>query len=205
VGQLRGGLHALLRGGDKPGSAPLLVAVIWGATANNVLNLYTAGLGLLALRIVVPRWVAVCLVGAIATVLTFIAVFIHDFTSLYAEWLSLTIILLAPWAAIILVDYFVRKGVYSVQGLHTWGKGPYWYSAGINWPALGVYLVGVLAALSVANSTLWTSPLTKFVGGADLSLFAGLLVTGALYYALASRQLSRQVPTSQIKPTAQHA
>jgi NCS1 family nucleobase:cation symporter-1 len=173
----------------------LLIAVIWGATANNVLNLYTAGLGLLALRIVVPRWIAVCLVGGIAAILTFIAVFIYDFTSLYAEWLSLTIILLAPWAAIILVDYFVRRGRYDIQGLHTWGKGPYWYSGGINWPALGVYVVGVLAALALANSTLWTSPLTKLVGGADLSLFAGLLVTGALYYLLATRQLSQKAVT----------
>jgi NCS1 family nucleobase:cation symporter-1 len=180
---------------------PLLIAVIWGATANNVLNLYTAGLGLLALRIVVPRWVAVCLVGAIATALTIIAVFVYDFTSLYAEWLSLTIILLAPWAAIILVDYFVRKGRYDVQGLHTWGTGVYWYRGGINWPALAVYAVGIVAALAFANSTLWTSPLTHLIGGADLSLFAGLIVTAVLYYAVATRQVRSRSTRPQPSPT----
>jgi NCS1 family nucleobase:cation symporter-1 len=170
---------------------PFLVVVIWGATANNVLNLYTAGLGLLALRIQVPRWMAVCLVGLIAAVLTFIAVFVYNFMSLYAEWLSLTLILLCPWAAILLVDYAVRGGRYDAEGLHTWGRGPYWYHGGVNWPALVVYALGVVAALSVANSTLWASPIsTKFLGGADLSLFAGLIVTGALYYIVASRQLT---------------
>jgi NCS1 family nucleobase:cation symporter-1 len=155
-----------------------------------VLNLYTAGLGLLALRVYAPRWAAVCIVAAIATVLTCIAVFVYNFMSLYAEWLSLTLILLTPWTAILLIDYYVRRGQYDVDGLHTWGRGPYWYRGGFNWPALVVFALGVLAALSVANSTLWASPIsTRFLGGADLSLFAGLIVTGFLYYVVVKRQL----------------
>lgn len=171
---------------------PFLLVVIWGTTANNVLNLYTAGLGLLALRIKVQRWVAVCLVGAIATALTIIAVFVYNFMSLYAEWLSLTLIFLTPWGAILLTDYLVRRGKYDVEGLHSWGRGPYWYRGGVNWPALAVYVVGIIAALAVANSTLWQSPIsTKLLGGADLSLFAGLIVTGVLYYIVARRQVAR--------------
>ena len=182
---------------------PFLIAVIWGATANNVLNLYTAGLGLLALRILVPRWIAVALVGALATVLTFIAVFVYDFTSLYAAWLSLTIILLAPWAAILLVDYFVRKGRYDSAALHTWGTGAYWYRGGFNWPALAVYFIGIVASLMFASSTLWTGPLAQFVGGADLSIFTGLLVTGVLYYLLASRQIGRRpMPGAEVSQPA---
>lgn len=171
---------------------PFLLVVIWGAIANNVLNLYTAGLGLLALRIHAPRWLAVCIVATIATVLTCIAVFVYNFMSLYAEWLSLTLILLTPWTAILLVDYYVRHGQYDVEGLHTWRRGPYWYRGGVNWPALGVYLIGIVASLAVANSTLWSSPIsTRFLGGADLSLFVGLIITGALYYVVARRQISK--------------
>ena len=123
--------------------------------------------------------------------LTFIAIFVYDFTSLYASWLSLTIILLAPWAAILLVDYYVRKGRYDSAALHTWGRGAYWYQGGINWPALGVYLIGVLASMMFASTTLWTGPLVRFVGGADLSIFTGLLLTGLLYYILATRQIDQ--------------
>jgi len=172
---------------------PFLLVVIWGAIANNVLNLYTAGLGLLALRVLVPRWVAVALVGGIAAVLTFIAVFFYNFMSLYAEWLSLTLILLTPWTAILVVDYFVRRGRYDVEALHTWGRGPYWYRRGINWAALAVYAVGIACAFALANSTLWTSPISKnWLGGADLSLEAGLLITGVLYYFVAKAQLSTE-------------
>ncbi len=180
---------------------PFLLVVIWGAIANNVLNLYTAGLGLLALRVRAQRWVAVSIVAVIATILTCIAVFVYNFMSLYAEWLSLTLILLAPWTAILLIDYLVRRGRYDVEGLHTWGKGPYWYRSGWNWPALLVYLVGILAALAVANSTLWSSPIsTQMLGGADLSLFAGLIVTGALYYLVVRRQVAKVQAESAIVP-----
>lgn len=178
---------------------PFLLVIIWGAIANNVLNLYTAGLGLLALRIHAQRWIAVCIVASIATILTCIAVFVYNFMSLYAEWLSLTLILLTPWTAILLIDYFVRRGQYDVEGLHTWGKGPYWYRGGFNWPALAVYVVGIAASLAVANSTLWSSPIsTQFLGGADLSLFVGLLVTGALYYIVVKRQVKAQTQSVNI-------
>jgi hypothetical protein len=49
----------------------------------------------------------------------------------------------------------------------------------------------VVASFAVANSTLWASPIsTQFLGGADLSLFAGLIVTGLLYYLVARRQIA---------------
>jgi nucleobase:cation symporter-1, NCS1 family len=170
---------------------PFLLVVIWGCSANNVLNLYTAGLGLLALRIVVPRWVAVCIVAAISAVLIFIAVFIYNFMALYAEWLSLTLILLSPWTAILLVDYIVRRGRYDINGLHSWGRGPYWYHHGFNWPTLAVYGIGIIASLAVAKSTIWSSPIaTEFLGGADLSLFVGLIATGILYYFVARREIA---------------
>jgi nucleobase:cation symporter-1, NCS1 family len=130
---------------------PFLLVVIWGAIANNVLNLYTAGLGLLALRIHAQRWIAVCIVASIAAALT-----------------------------------------YDVQGLHTWGRGPYWYRNGFNWSALVVYIIGIIASLAVANSTLWASPIsTNYLGGADLSLFAGLIVTGVLYYLVGKKQIQK--------------
>ena len=145
---------------------------------------------MLALRIRVPRWIAVCLVGLIATILTVIAVFFYNFMSLYAEWLSLTLIVLTPWAAILLTDYLLRRGEYDYEALHTWGQGTYWYRGGVNWIPLGIYVVGVLAAFSLANSTLWTSPISAhLLGGADLSLFAGLIVTSLLYYAVMRSRL----------------
>jgi NCS1 family nucleobase:cation symporter-1 len=172
--------------------APFLLVVIMGATANNVLNIYTAGLGLLALRVNVQRWLAVCLVALIASVPTVVAVFLYDFMSLYDEWLSLTLIFLTPWGAILVTDYLVRHGRYVPEALHTWGAGPYWYRGGFNWPSLGVLALAMLAAVAVAHSILWQSPVSRtLLGGADLSLFAGFAVAGVLYFLVARWQLRR--------------
>jgi NCS1 family nucleobase:cation symporter-1 len=171
-----------------------LAAVLWGAVANNVLNLYTAGLGLLALRVHAPRWVAVLVIGIGASVLTYIAIFGYNFMDLYAQWLILTLSFLSPWVAILLVDFWLRRGRYNVIGLHTWGRGPYWFRNGINWSALGIYLLGIVAALAFSNSTVWASPLAvDYLGGADLSLFVGFLLTGTLYYLVESRRIRAAV------------
>src|SRR5262245_60028397 len=167
-----------------------LAAVLWGTVANNVLNLYTAGLGLLALRIRTQRWIAVLVVGIGAAILTYIAIFVYNFMSLYAQWLTLTLAFLSPWVAILLMDYWLRRGHYDVSGLHTWGVGAYWFRNGVNWRALGIYILGIVAALAFSNSTLWASPLAvEYLGGADLSLFVGLLLTGTLYYLVEGRRI----------------
>jgi len=167
-----------------------LAAVLWGTVANNVLNLYTAGLGLLALRIHTQRWIAVLIVGIGASVLTYIAIFVYNFMSLYAQWLTLTLAFLSPWVAILLMDYWLRRGHYDVTGLHTWGVGAYWFHNGVNWRALGIYILGIVAALVFSNSTIWASPLAvNYLGGADLSLFVGFLLTGTLYYLIEGRRI----------------
>jgi len=172
-----------------------LAAVLWGTVANNVLNLYTAGLGLLALRVRAPRWIAVLGVGIGASVLTYIAIFVYNFMSLYAQWLILTLAFLSPWVAILLVDFWLRRGQYDVNGLHTWGTGEYWYSNGINWRALAIYVLGIVAALAFSNSTIWASPLAvDYLGGADLSLFVGFLLTGSLYYLSERNRMQKATP-----------
>lgn len=165
-------------------------AVLIGALANNVLNLYTAGLGLLALHVRAPRWVAVVIIGTIASVLTYVAIFGYNFMELYAQFLLLTLVLLSPWVAILLVDFWLRRGRYQPIALHTWGHGPYWYRTGVNWPAVAVYLLGILAALAFSNPNLWTNPIAVYLlGGADISLFVGFALTGVLYYLVQRRRL----------------
>jgi NCS1 family nucleobase:cation symporter-1 len=170
-----------------------LAAVLWGTVANNILNLYTAGLGLLALRVRASRWVAVLIIEVGAGVLTYIAIFGYNFMSLYAQWLMLSLCFLSPWAAILLVDYWLRRGAYEAMDLHRWGGGVYWYRNGVNARALGVYLFGIAASFAFSNSTVWASPIAVgYLGGADISLFIGFLLTGALYYAVERRPNHRQ-------------
>lgn len=167
-----------------------LAAVIWSSTASNLLSLYSAGLGLLALRVVVPRWASVLGMGLAASVLTYIEVFVDNFMDIYAQFLSLSLCFICPWVAVLLVDYAIRRGQYDADELHTWGRGRYWFQRGVNVPGLASYLAGIAAAFSVSSSSLWHGPISiRYLGGSDLSTFAGLLVAGTLYFVFADRRL----------------
>lgn len=67
--------------------------------------------------------------------------------------------------------------------------GRYWFSRGFNAEALVAWVLGMAAAAAFTNSTRWQSPVsTDVVGGADISIFAGLIVAGVAYYWLCRRR-----------------
>jgi nucleobase:cation symporter-1, NCS1 family len=162
--------------------APFLFIVIWSCIANNVLNTYTAGLALLALHLKVKRWLSVVLIGIIAAVFCYYAIFVYDFTPIFQQFLQLQMIWLAPWVTLMLMDFVYRREHYDVQGLHLWGKGSYWYNNGFNWAGLAIMIIAILVSLPFANSTLFSTAFARDVmGGADISYFVGIIVAVLLY------------------------
>ncbi|MDX6584893.1 MAG: nucleobase:cation symporter, family, partial [Solirubrobacterales bacterium] len=191
-------------GGLKPLLAswyfvPFLVVVIGGSVTNNFLNTYTSGLTLLALGIRLPRWKTIIVDCVIATALSVYAIFYKDFTTAFTEFLSLMIVWIAPFAAVFLVDAMLRGFQYSTSDLLAARGGRYWYAGGVNRAALASFLVGALATFFTTNAAKWQSPLvTDVLGGADLSIPAGMLVAGATYYLLARRGSAvREAPVAE--------
>ncbi|MFT8361989.1 MAG: cytosine permease [Sporolactobacillus sp.] len=164
-----------------------LIAVVIGGMATNVPNGYTAGLSLLALRLPLTRVQGVLVIAVFTLAFRIFTMFYQQFYTLYSNWLSYIIFWTCPWVAIIIVDYFLRKGHYNTIELFKWGKGgAYWYNGGVLWSGLLSFLVGILFSFIFMNSSLFVSPLTtRYLGGADLSYFAGLLVSGLMFYFLA--------------------
>lgn len=102
---------------------------------------------------------------------------------MYEEWLIYIIIWTCPWITIVLADYFVRGANYNTAELMNWGQGEYWYKSGVFWPALVSFIAGMGVSMIFTNSALYASPLMiNTFGGADLSYFAGIQVTLAIYY-----------------------
>lgn len=160
-----------------------MFCVIMGCVATNVPNGYTAGLHLLALRLPITRVQGILIIGGITLVFRIVTLLAGRFFSLYMEWLSYIVYWSCPWLAIIIVDYLLRKGRYDGKAIIQWGGGTYWYKNGIHLPAVVCFIVGITGSLLFANSTLYQSPLMlNYFGGADFSLFVGMLLTGALYY-----------------------
>ena len=165
-----------------------MVIVVIGSMMNNVVGIYSGGLQLLALGLKIDRWKTIPLDGVLATGASVYAVFFHDFTSSMIQFLSLYIIWLAPWCAIYLTDMWMRRNRYNSQELVRDRGGEYWYRNGYNVGALVAWVVGAIVAGLTLNTTLWSSyVVTHVIGGADVSIPAGMLAAGLTYFFLNRR------------------
>jgi NCS1 nucleoside transporter family len=173
---------------------PFLIVMIAGVVANNVMNSYSSGLSLLALGVRIERYKSVFIDAIITVTLACIALFIYDFSTVFTQFLSNLVILLAPWAGIFVVDFLLRRGSYVSDDLLVSKGGSYWYSRGINWRALIALGVGVVAGALVANTSKFQGFIAMdYFGGADLSPFVGLIVGAGMYYGLAASRVRQSV------------
>jgi nucleobase:cation symporter-1, NCS1 family len=98
------------------------------------------------------------------------------------DFLVIMLYLLIPWSALNLVDYFlVRKAHYSIVDLFN--------PAGIygmwSWRGLLAYIVGLLSMIPFAVTSFYKGVVVQAVGGVDIAWLVGLVVSGALYFAVA--------------------
>jgi len=160
------------------GLLSILLAV--SLLAANAPNLYSSGLSLLALDVPVRRWSSVLVGGVLATLLA--AWGGASAVAFYEGWLFFVEYWIAPWAAIVLVSFFVfrRRGA-EVEP-----------DRAIRWsvPALAAYAVAVVAAVPFINrSPQFLGPVSRALGDLDLSNLVSFVLAGALFYALRRRQL----------------
>ncbi len=170
---------------------PFLLAIILGSIAANVPNGYTAGLGLLALRLPVGRIASMFLIAVLTLAFRIFTLLYGHAIDLYEQWLGYVLIWTGPWIAIVVLDYFMRSGRYSQGDLMKWRSGRYWYSGGILWPGVTAFILGLAASLLFSNSDLYHSPLMAgLLGGTALSFEAGMLVAGVVYYLMSKRRIA---------------
>ncbi|HEV8595042.1 MAG TPA: cytosine permease [Thermoplasmata archaeon] len=162
------------------GLLALLLAV--NLLAANAPNLYSSGLSLLALDVPVKRWSSVLVGGGLAVVLA--AWGGASAVAFYQGWLFFVEYWIAPWAAIVLVSFFVfrpRGAEPAPDHANAW-----------NVPALAAYGVAVLAAIPFMDrAPTFVGPVSAALGGLDLSNLVSFGLAGALFYALRTVQLNR--------------
>ncbi len=99
----------------------------------------------------------------------------------FTSFLSIIGAFFVPVFAIMIVDYyFVKRAAYTRDLLAARG-GRYWYSGGVNWAAVGVWVLG--AGASYLLTFVWPSPI-----GATLPVFAGSAI---LYLAIMTGERGR--------------
>lgn len=176
---------------------PYLVFVIVQLFAINSIDLYSSGLTLQAIVPRIKRWQCVLLDTTIAGCLTAVAVFSSSFYSFLTDFVLFMLIWLAPWVAIYLTDFFLRRGRYDSGALMQTARGLYFRRGGIHWPGVIAQLIGMLAAASWLNAyPAWIAPLSTHTGGADFSVFMGALFGAGSYFLMTRRSVPREAAAS---------
>jgi purine-cytosine permease-like protein len=109
----------------------------------------------------------------------------EDYLGSFNNFVILMLYFLVPWTAVNLVDYyFVRHGHYAILEIFN-PSGIYHRWA---WRGLVAYFAGLACMVPFVALSFFQGPVTKLLGGADISFAVGLAVAGGLYY-LFSRSL----------------
>ncbi|MGF6659646.1 purine-cytosine permease-like protein [Paraburkholderia atlantica] len=174
----------------------LILLFLVNIIGHNGMNLYGGVLSFItAAQTFRPNWVpgrnvrivvsTVLLVSSTVTALwassNFIAIFL---TAIFAMR-----IVLAPWVAINLVDfYLISNRRYRVSEIIGSNGGVY---GSFNFKAIAIYLFGIAVQVPFMEESFFHGPWASIMGGADVSWIVGLVATAVTYYLFASNDGSR--------------
>jgi cytosine/uracil/thiamine/allantoin permease len=137
------------------------------------------------------------------------AVFNSSFSTYLSDFVDVVIVWIAPWTAIFVVDWILRRYRYVPSELQKTGPDSlYWHSGGVFWPAIIAQLIGMYAAISALSATFtlphWLNELTFHTTnypanyGADFSVFLGFGVGGLVYLVLGYRSVRKQADEQEV-------
>jgi purine-cytosine permease-like protein len=162
----------------------LLFAALLGLITISSLNYYGASLTLLSvadtvkpLECTAGKRITSLLVAFVASCAIAVSSS-GDFVNRFQDLLAVLLYLFTPWTAINLVDFYVvRRGHYSIREIFN-PAGMYgrW-----NWRGLTAYLIGFIVMIPFFSTTLYTGPVARALGGADIAMLVGLPVAAGIY------------------------
>lgn len=165
----------------------------------NSLDLYSSGVTLQALGVTLKRYQCVLLDSVVCLFVAAYAIFDSSFATYMKDFVDVVIVWIAPWLAVYVVDWYMRKSRYVASELQKTDRSSiYWASGGVNWAAIVAQLLGMAAALSALSPApplrfpSWMNPITVHSGGADFSVFMGVGVAGIAYVLLGWSTVRRQ-------------
>lgn len=190
-------------------SSVVLVVTAAGLAVTNVLNVYGGMLNLVtglatfvrvtvSLRTRVLMMLPTFVLGTAAATIAY-----QSYAQNLQAFLSLLLLVLIPWGAVNLVDYYVvQHGAYDVSAMYV-KSGPYWRDPqswtyyGLNFKVLIAYFAGVATGIPFMTSAWFTGAFSKALGGADVSWIPGLVVTAGIYLLLARKRPVAAVPGTE--------
>jgi NCS1 family nucleobase:cation symporter-1 len=180
---------------------PIAIIFTVALACATAVNIYC---GVLAVLTFVQTFVKGWMPGINARIVTSVAIFAvglvvgivgqANFLQNYMNFLYVLLYVLVPWTAINLVDYYlVHHGSYDVPSFVESDGGIY---GRFQWPALGCYALGIVIEVPFMSQTLYTGPIAKMLGGADISWMVCLAVISPVYYVVSKTMMKSLVPAA---------
>jgi NCS1 nucleoside transporter family len=176
----------------------VLLMVLHGPIATNILNVYSAALAALSMGVRLSRTALALIVGLFGYLVTIYFVFAPSFAKAFDNWMISLLLWMSPWAGVIMADFFIkRNGKIDVAELYAAPETSIY--GDINWGGIIAFLVGLAAGWSLEDGLVpaLQGPVSGLLNGADLSWLAGIVVAGALYLAIGGWT----APASVLAPT----
>lgn len=152
----------------------VLAAIALSSITGNSFNDNTASYSLISAGIRVPRVLAAIVTATLGYV---IAVFgAGRYAELYTSYLVVTLYWIAPWIGIVLADWYLI------------GNRPREVPPGWTRAATIFVVTAVLTIALFSVSDLYTGPVARWLGGADIGYYVGFFGAGLLYVASVKRQ-----------------
>lgn len=165
------------------GSIAMIVIVLTSMTANAV-NLQAAGSAVNNMFPKISLKKSLWIVTILATVVTFVPVFVGSFLDTFTAFLDYVGMVLGPIISIMCVDYFlIRDRNYQAKELSRKG-GQYWYQVGIHWLAFVLWVLGVVVYLLLQKIN-WVEDYTG-------ATFIVMILVGFVYYLVMKFNLNKE-------------
>jgi NCS1 family nucleobase:cation symporter-1 len=149
-----------------------LIAIAVSAVAINSINDNTAAYSLISTGVRIPRHVSAIVTSLCGFALA--AAGAGKFAELFANYLLLLLYWIAPWAGIVLADWLLYRGRRAAPA---WGTGA------------AIFAVVTPLTIALFSATeIYTGPIAKFLGGADIGFFVGFFAASAAYLVLERRR-----------------
>lgn len=170
----------------------MLVLFLLSVISHNALNLYGAVLSVItSLQTFAYRWIPTARARAVLSIVILVACCFaavgasKDFIGHFVDLVLALLVVLVPWTAINLIDFYViHKGQYEIESIFRVDGGIY---GRINPQALIAYAIGIVVQIPFMNTPIYVGSFSSHLDGADLSWLVGIVVTTPLYLWLATR------------------
>jgi NCS1 nucleoside transporter family len=163
-----------------------LLCIAIGAVAANAINIYSGTMSLVAIGIrelgmtLRQRRAVLAVLAGVIGYFGGLYLEAHNYQEQYTNFLLLISYWIAPWLAVVFVDYWLNKGDYGDESVFYDTKHQRWQ--GFVAMAAGL----VISIWLFSNNAIYTGPIPKNnpqVG--DITFLVGFVVTAVLYYAFA--------------------